>query len=77
MVAPGDCAGMATELDYPCRVDLPPAKAAVAAHTLRSDPAILPLLNQRIVGLGTHIGNLAFHDADSCARTCASFAGKP
>lgn len=68
VVPSGDYAGIATKLDYPCRVDLPPAEVAAAAHALRSDPAILPLLNQRIVDLGTNIGNLTFYDADSIRK---------
>ncbi len=44
VVPSGDYAGIATKLDYPCRVDLPPAEVAAAAHALRSDPAPLSLV---------------------------------
>jgi len=68
VVPSGNYAGIATKLDYPCRVDMPPAEIAAAATALRRDPEILPLLNQRIVDLGTNIGNLTFYDADSLRR---------
>jgi hypothetical protein len=47
---------------------MPPAEVAAAATALRSDPEMLPLLNQRIVDLGTNIGNLTFYDADSLRK---------
>ena len=68
VVPSGNYAGIATKLDYPCRVDVPPAELTAAATALRSDPEILPLLNQRIVDLGTNIGNLTFYDADSLRK---------
>lgn len=68
VVASGNYSGIATKLDYPCHVDMPPAEIAAAATALRSDPEILPLLNQRIVDLGTNIGNLTFYDADSLRK---------
>ncbi|MFT3896638.1 MAG: DUF6090 family protein [Thermomonas sp.] len=68
VVASDNYAGIATKLDYPCRIDAPPAEVAEAATALRSDPEILQLLNQRIVDLGTNIGNLTFYDADSLRK---------
>ena len=61
----GDYAGIAAKLDYPCRIDAPPAMIAGAATVLRGDPEILQLLNQRVVDIGTNVGNLTFYDADS------------
>lgn len=68
VVSSGNYPGIATKLDSPCRVDVPPAEVAVAAMALRSNPEILQLLNQRIVDLGTNIGNLTFYDADSLRK---------
>ena len=65
VVPSGNYASIATKLDYPCHVDAPPAEIAAAAEALRGDPEILQLLNQRIVDVGTNIGNLTFYDADS------------
>jgi hypothetical protein len=65
VVPSGNYAGIATKLDYPCHVDVPPVEIATAAKALRGDPEILQLLNQRIVDVGTNIGNLTFYDADS------------
>ena len=65
VVPSGSYDGIATKLDYPCRVDMPSAEVAAAAMALRGDPEILQLLNQRIVDLGTNIGNLTNYDADA------------
>ena len=51
VVPSGSYDGIATKLDYPCRVDMPSAEVAAAAMALRGDPEILQLLNQRIVDL--------------------------
>ena len=61
VIPTGDYAGIATTLDYPCRVDLPAAEIATAASALRSDPEILALLNLRITNVGTSIGNLTVY----------------
>ena len=78
VVPSGNYADIATKLDYPCRVEVPPAEVAAAATALRSDPEMLQLLNQRIVDLGTNIGNLTFYDADSLRKNLRVIArGKP
>jgi hypothetical protein len=63
LVQPGDYAGIATALDYPCRVDLPAAEIAAIAAALRADPEIPALLNLRITNIGTNVGNLSFYQA--------------
>ena len=64
-VPAGNYAGIATKLDYPCRVDVSSTEIATAARALHGDPEILRLLNQRVIDVGTNIGNLTFYDADA------------
>lgn len=61
IVLTGDYAGIATTLDYPCRIDLPATDIATAASALRGNPDTLALLNLRIVDVGTSIGNLTIY----------------
>ncbi len=61
IVPPGDYAGIATTLDYACRVDLPATDITAAATAFRGNPDMLELLNLRITDVGTSIGNLTVY----------------
>ncbi len=61
---PGDYADIATTLDHPCHIDLPPAQIAETAATLRSDPELPGLLRLRITDVGTNVANLTAYYAD-------------
>ena len=61
VVPTGDYAGIATTLDYTCRIDLPATDITAAASALRGNPDILALLNLRITDVGTSIGNLTVY----------------
>ena len=63
LVPPGDYAGIATALDYPCHPDLPESDIAATAAILRADPEIPGLLNLRIMNIGTNVANLAYFQA--------------
>ena len=58
---PGDYAGIAGTLEYPCRVDLPAADIVNAAVILRREPDALPLLRLRIADTGTNITYLEYY----------------
>jgi hypothetical protein len=58
VILTGNYEGIATQLDYPCRVELPAADIAQAAAILRQSPDALPLIRQRIADTGTTIANL-------------------
>ncbi len=64
IVETGDYSGIATQLDYPCRVDLPTPDIASAAAILREDPEALATLRQRIADIGTSVANLDVFYAD-------------
>ena len=63
LVLPGDYAGIPTTLEYPCKLDLPPADIAATAAALRADPELPALLNLRIMDVGTNVSNLTFYQA--------------
>ncbi len=58
VVFPGDYAGIATVLDYPCQLDLSGTDIASGAAALRKDPRIIALLQLRITDLATAVANL-------------------
>lgn len=64
VILTGNYEGIGTQLDYPCRIELPAADIAQAAAILRQDPEALPLLRQRIADTGTTIANLDIFYAD-------------
>lgn len=55
----GDFDGVVGSLGYPCALDLPPERVAVAASALRSDPAVLPALQLRFADLETIVTALS------------------
>lgn len=58
VIFPGNYAGIATVLDYPCKLDLPASNIASGAAVLRKDPRITALLQLRIADLATAVANL-------------------
>ena len=60
----GDYTGIATTLDHPCHIDLPPAQIAETAATLRHDPELPGLLGLRIIDVGTNVANLTDYYED-------------
>ena len=63
VVPPGDYAGIATALEYPCDPDLPESDIAATAAILRADPELPGFLNLRILNTGTNIANLVYFQA--------------
>lgn len=53
VVLPGDYKLIVGSLDYPCTTDLPQEQVAAAAAALRTNPALLPALQQRFADLET------------------------
>lgn len=54
-----DFEGIAAELGYPCKLELPPEVIDAAAQALRSDPMLVRYLRLRIADLETRRGDLA------------------
>lgn len=65
VVLPGDYPGIGGALDYPCRIELPPADIASAAEILRNDLDALPLLRLRIADTATNIAQLEYYSGTS------------
>jgi len=63
VLEPGNYAGIATVLDYPCTSGLAPDVAASSADMLRSDPRFLALLQLRIADIATDLANLTTYFA--------------
>lgn len=60
----GDYAAIQNSLDYPCKVDLPPATLAAAAQVLRSNPALRRSLRLRVADIRTRLGDLTVNNKD-------------
>jgi hypothetical protein len=54
----GDYDAITAVIDYPCKLDLPPAQVAEAAGALRADRSLVPLLRLRIADLDTRLVDL-------------------
>lgn len=61
IIKTGDFAGIATAIDYPCRLDLPSDEIVASARLLRGDTEVLGLLQLRATDIGTNISNLVFY----------------
>ena len=64
VVRPGDYAGIAHSLDYPCSTGLPADAIAKNAAILRSDTELVPLLRMRIADVDTNLGSFTVYDKD-------------
>lgn len=54
-VEPLDYSGLSSQIDYPCRLKLPPEKIREAADALKAQKRIIPALQKRYADLGTAI----------------------
>jgi len=60
----GDYQGIADNLDYPCKLDLPQQQIDEAANALRANSSLVPLLRLRIADLGTRVHDLTVNNRD-------------
>ena len=60
----GDFAGIADNLDYPCKLDLPQQQIDEAADALRADAGLVPLLRLRIADIGTRLHDMTVNNRD-------------
>lgn len=58
VVLPGDYTGIATTLDYPCKLDLPASDIVSSAAILRNDRRFVALLQLRIADIATDLASL-------------------
>jgi hypothetical protein len=58
----GDYQGIAGNLDYPCKLDLPQPEVDAAAEALRTDSTLVPLLRLRIADIGTRLHDLTVNN---------------
>jgi hypothetical protein len=58
----GDYQGIADNLDYPCKLDLPQPEIDAAAQALREDSTLVPLLRLRIADIGTRLHDLTVNN---------------
>jgi hypothetical protein len=58
----GDYQGIAENLDYPCKLDLPQPEIDAAAEALRTDSTLVPLLRLRIADIGTRLHDLTVNN---------------
>ncbi len=60
----GDYQGIADNLDYPCKLDLPQQQIDEAANALLANASLVPLLRLRIADLGTRVHDLTVNNRD-------------
>lgn len=68
IVPVGNYEDIAHVLDYPCATGLSPATIEAADGILEKDPRIIPLLQLRIVDIGTDLGNLTVYYANTIRK---------
>lgn len=63
-VAIGDYKGIADNIDYPCKLELPAQQIDEAATALRDNAALVPQLRLRIADLDTRLHDLVVNNKD-------------
>jgi len=73
----GDYQGIADNLDYACKLDLPQQQIDEAANALRANASMVPLLRLRIADLGTRVHDLTVNNRDIVQGLQAVSEGTP